>query len=210
MLREAFALPYDEVADRLGPDADLAVGSDGDRKRVGAARADVADEDRGSPVDEALGQRRVQVDGVRHHGRPEHARREQHAVRPVEPRHQTGNGPGHRRRRHEEPRHEPDSDHGQHRGDHALERPLTAGLPRNFILSLFEAANGDLWVGDVGQNSVEEVSVTRAGNSAGRNFGWNVFEGSQPYSGDTQPPGAVLPVAGGRHGVGGQEDLHLL
>ena len=58
----------------------------------------------------------------------------------------------------------------------------------------FDRETGDLWVGDVGQNSIEEISVTRAGRSAGRNFGWNVFEGSQPYSGDTQPPGAVLPV----------------
>ena len=58
----------------------------------------------------------------------------------------------------------------------------------------FDRETGDLWVGDVGQNSIEEVSVTRAGESAGRNFGWNVFEGSQPYSGDEQPQGAVLPV----------------
>ena len=58
----------------------------------------------------------------------------------------------------------------------------------------FDRDTGDLWVGDVGQNSIEEVSVTRAGRSAGRNFGWNVFEGSQPYSGEEQPPGAVLPV----------------
>ena len=58
----------------------------------------------------------------------------------------------------------------------------------------FDRDTGDLWVGDVGQNSIEEISVTRTGQSAGRNFGWNVFEGSQPYSGEEQPPGAVLPV----------------
>ena len=44
------------MADRLGADADFAIGGDGDRQRVGAARADVADEDRGAAVDEALGQ----------------------------------------------------------------------------------------------------------------------------------------------------------
>ena len=49
-----------EVADRLRPDADLAVGGDGDRKRVRSARADVADQDGGAAVDEALGQPFVQ------------------------------------------------------------------------------------------------------------------------------------------------------
>ena len=44
------------MADRLGADADLAVGGDGDRQRVGAARADVADQHGGAAVDEALGQ----------------------------------------------------------------------------------------------------------------------------------------------------------
>ena len=58
----------------------------------------------------------------------------------------------------------------------------------------FDRQTGDLWIGDVGQNSIEEVSVTRAGQSAGRNFGWNVFEGSQPYKGNKPPPGNVFPV----------------
>ena len=48
------------MADRLGPDADLAIGGDGDRQRIGAARADVADQHRGAAVDEALGQPLVQ------------------------------------------------------------------------------------------------------------------------------------------------------
>lgn len=58
----------------------------------------------------------------------------------------------------------------------------------------FDRATGDLWVGDVGQDSVEEVDVTPAGASAGRNFGWDLFEGSQPYEGDELPKGAVTPV----------------
>ena len=44
------------MADRLGPDADLAIGGDGHRQRVGAVRADVAHQHRGAAVDEALGQ----------------------------------------------------------------------------------------------------------------------------------------------------------
>ena len=46
----------DEMPDRLGPDADLAVGGDRHRQRVGAARADVTHQHRRPPVDEALGQ----------------------------------------------------------------------------------------------------------------------------------------------------------
>ena len=49
-----------QMADRLGADADFAVGRDGHRQRVGAARADVADQHRGAAVDEALGQPFVQ------------------------------------------------------------------------------------------------------------------------------------------------------
>ena len=49
-----------QVPDRLGPDADLAVGGDRHRQRIGAARADVADEHRRAAVDEALGQTLVQ------------------------------------------------------------------------------------------------------------------------------------------------------
>src|SRR4249919_3301592 len=45
-----------EVADRLGADADLAIGGDGNWKRIRSARADVAHQDGGAAVDEALGQ----------------------------------------------------------------------------------------------------------------------------------------------------------
>src|SRR4051812_31566215 len=46
----------DQMSDRLRPDAALAVSRDGDRQRVGAARADITNQDGGPPVDEALGQ----------------------------------------------------------------------------------------------------------------------------------------------------------
>ncbi len=49
-----------QMADRFGPDADFAVGGDGHRKGVGAARADVAHQHRGAAVDEALGQALVE------------------------------------------------------------------------------------------------------------------------------------------------------
>jgi glucose/arabinose dehydrogenase len=42
----------------------------------------------------------------------------------------------------------------------------------------FDPVTGDLWVGDVGQDHFEEVTLARAGE----NHGWNVFEGVTPFS----------------------------
>ncbi|NRB45525.1 MAG: PQQ-dependent sugar dehydrogenase, partial [Verrucomicrobiales bacterium] len=42
----------------------------------------------------------------------------------------------------------------------------------------FDSFNGDLWVGDVGQNRFEEVTIVRAGE----NHGWNVYEGFELFS----------------------------
>ena len=51
----------------------------------------------------------------------------------------------------------------------------------------FDADNGDLWIGDVGQDSWEEVDVAPAthGRDAGRgdNFGWNRLEGTHRFRG---------------------------
>ena len=42
----------------------------------------------------------------------------------------------------------------------------------------FDRATGDLYIGDVGQNSIEEIDFVARGTPAGLNFGWRVFEGS--------------------------------
>ncbi len=42
----------------------------------------------------------------------------------------------------------------------------------------FDRETHDLWVGDVGQDRIEEVDIARAGE----NFGWNVFEGFDRFS----------------------------
>jgi glucose/arabinose dehydrogenase len=57
----------------------------------------------------------------------------------------------------------------------------------------FDAATGDLWIGDVGQNSYEEVDHEPAG-SGGRNYGWNRREGLHAFNGGDRPAGAVDPV----------------
>ncbi len=45
----------------------------------------------------------------------------------------------------------------------------------------FDAVNQDIWIGDVGQQDVEEID--RAGNTeAGLNYGWRCYEGSVPFN----------------------------
>lgn len=51
----------------------------------------------------------------------------------------------------------------------------------------FDPATGDLWVGDVGQDRVEEVDIVRKGE----NYGWNVFEGFEPFSNKYRKEGAT-------------------
>ena len=53
----------------------------------------------------------------------------------------------------------------------------------------FDRSNGDLWVGDVGQNTVEEIDrVTR-----GSNYGWDCREGTSAFSGTRSAICATLP-----------------
>src|SRR4029453_5147710 len=59
----------------------------------------------------------------------------------------------------------------------------------------FDAATGDLWIGDVGQNAWEEIDHEPAGSDGGSNFGWDRLEGTHPFEGGSGP-GAVPP--GGR------------
>jgi putative heme-binding domain-containing protein len=42
----------------------------------------------------------------------------------------------------------------------------------------FDSVTKDLWVGDVGQDRIEEVDLVRRGE----NYGWNVYEGFEPFS----------------------------
>jgi glucose/arabinose dehydrogenase len=42
----------------------------------------------------------------------------------------------------------------------------------------FDRSTGDLYVGDVGQSTREEVSFLAAGTAGGANFGWDVLEGT--------------------------------
>ena len=46
----------------------------------------------------------------------------------------------------------------------------------------FDRDNGDLYIGDVGQSSWEEINYLTYENAFGSNLGWNVMEGSYCYS----------------------------
>jgi glucose/arabinose dehydrogenase len=56
----------------------------------------------------------------------------------------------------------------------------------------FDRANGDLWIGDVGQNTWEEIDHAPAGQK-GINWGWSLREADHRFKGD-QPPGGRDPI----------------
>jgi len=69
----------------------------------------------------------------------------------------------------------------------------------------FDRENGDLWIGDVGQDQWEEIDHVAAtsGRDAGKgaNFGWNRLEGTHEFAGDA-PTDAVAPVYEISHDTG--------
>ncbi|NOY99981.1 MAG: glucose dehydrogenase [Chloroflexi bacterium] len=74
------------------------------------------------------------------------------------------------------------------------------GLPEIWAYGLrnpwrytFDAATGDLYIGDVGQELWEEIDYLPAGTPGGVNFGWNYMEGTHVYAG--QPPAGMALVA---------------
>lgn len=94
----------------------------------------------------------------------------------------------------------------------ALKEIFAFGFRNPFRIS-FDRKRGDLYVGDVGQNDIEEVDRV----VAGRNYGWNLKEGTlffdpkgvtengvaqrNPVPGRPIPPGLIDPIA--------QYDTHL-
>jgi glucose/arabinose dehydrogenase len=74
---------------------------------------------------------------------------------------------------------------------------LAYGL-RNPFRNSFDPVTGHLWIGDVGQNEVEEVDLLRP-QDAGANFGWPILEGTMPFRGGSTV-GLTPPVAEYVHG----------
>ncbi len=68
----------------------------------------------------------------------------------------------------------------------------------------FDRATGDLYIGDVGQNAIEEVDYVPRGTSGLLNFGWPLYEGRSPYKQAQQGPGTLtMPVVQYPHSNGG-------
>jgi glucose/arabinose dehydrogenase len=65
------------------------------------------------------------------------------------------------------------------------------------------AGAGDLWIGDVGQNTYEEVDHESAGGHGGLDYGWSRYEGNHLHEADRDAPDAVSPVAEYSHAPGG-------
>jgi glucose/arabinose dehydrogenase len=94
------------------------------------------------------------------------------------------------------------------------------GEPEIFMIGVrnpwrwsFDRANGDMWIGDVGQDVDEELDVIPAGQQAGKNLGWSMWEANRDYGNYTSPTmtGKTFPqlvknhTADGWHAIiGGQ------
>src|SRR5215471_7512311 len=89
--------------------------------------------------------------------------------------------------------------------------PLGKAAPRIRALGLrnpwrfsFDRKTGDLYIGDVGQETTEEVDYAAASNRALLNFGWRVYEGSTVYQQGELGPGLLtMPIAQYSHQSGG-------
>ena len=67
----------------------------------------------------------------------------------------------------------------------------------------FDRQTNDLYIGDVGQGTLEEIDFQPAGSAGGQNYGWRVMEGTQCYNATTcDKSGKILPVAEYDHTLG--------
>ncbi len=81
------------------------------------------------------------------------------------------------------------------------ERPEIWGIGlRNPWRYSFDRETHRLWIADVGQNTIEEVSVVD-GDAPKPNFGWDTVEGANDYEGSPDPS-FTAPVVTYDHGVG--------
>lgn len=77
------------------------------------------------------------------------------------------------------------------------------GLPEVWAYGLrnpwrfsFDQLTGDLYIGDVGQESYEEIDFLPAGIVGGANFGWNYYEASHSFRGSPSAGlSVVMPIA---------------
>lgn len=77
----------------------------------------------------------------------------------------------------------------------------------------FDRKTGDFWMGDVGQNHLEEINFMPRGKGSGANYGWRLREGDiktpAKKVGGPAPKDAIEPVFVYKHGSGNNEGLSV-
>jgi len=77
---------------------------------------------------------------------------------------------------------------------------------RNPFRCSFDRSTSDFWIGDVGQDTREEIDFQAVSSNGGENYGWRLREGSianpAPGIGGPPPPGNVNPIYDYGHGTG--------
>jgi len=66
----------------------------------------------------------------------------------------------------------------------------------------FDPANGDLYIGDVGQGAWEEIDRQPSNSRGGQNYGWSEMEGDHCYRAGCNPALYVKPIAEYGHDQG--------
>lgn len=74
---------------------------------------------------------------------------------------------------------------------------------RNPWRASFDTKTGNLWIGDVGQDQIEEIDIQPKGKG-GLNYGWSILEGSRCHKqASCSTKGLTMPVAEYTHGANG-------
>lgn len=71
----------------------------------------------------------------------------------------------------------------------------------------FDRQTGNLWVGDVGQGTIEEVTYRNAATPGGQNYGWRNREGTL---GSQPPGGSINPIFQYSHGSGASQGFCII
>ena len=79
------------------------------------------------------------------------------------------------------------------RGGGGKDEVYALGLRNPYRFS-FDSRNGDIYIGDVGQELWEEVDRASKKQLRGANFGWDIFEGDHQYEGGGAPRNYVPPI----------------
>jgi glucose/arabinose dehydrogenase len=66
----------------------------------------------------------------------------------------------------------------------------------------FDRQTNDLYIADVGQNLYEEIDFQPADSGGGQNYGWNFYEGFEPYKGNADSSALTAPIFAYSHTQG--------